>query len=205
MAKKKRYIFNPKTLIYEVEKASRKSRILKSLAFFACSIGLATLYFWLYTSVLGLELPKTLLLKKANAELVSRTEVLNRQLDRYDNVLSTLQMRDDGIYRSIFGMNEIPSDVRNAGFGGVNRYAHYSNGMLKNTAVRIDVLTKKAYIQNATKLIIPSELTNLASTLASASEIVKENKNGRKEQIKKLELFGSSNFFSYICIVIKRK
>ena len=148
MAKKKRYIFNPKTLIYEVEKASRKSRILKSLAFFACSIGLATLYFWLYTSVLGLELPKALLLKKANAELVSRTEVLNRQLDRYDNVLSTLQMRDDGIYRSIFGMNEIPSDVRNAGFGGVNRYAHYSNGMLKNTAVRIDVLTKKAYIQS---------------------------------------------------------
>ena len=148
MAKKKRYIFNPKTLIYEVEKASRKSRILKSLAFFACSIGLATLYFWLYTSVLGLELPKTLLLKKANAELVSRTEVLNRQLDRYDNVLSTLQMRDDGIYRSIFGMNEIPSDVRNAGFGGVNRYAHYSSGMLKNTAVRIDILTKKAYIQS---------------------------------------------------------
>ena len=28
----------------------------------------------------------------------------------------------------------------------------------------------------STKLIIPSELTNLASTLASASEIVKENK-----------------------------
>ena len=87
MAKKKRYILNPITLIYEVEKASRRSRVLKSLAFFIASLGLAVLYFWLYTSVLDLELPKTLLLKKTNAELVSRAEVLNRQLDVYDESL----------------------------------------------------------------------------------------------------------------------
>ena len=148
MAKKKRYIFNPRTLIYEVERRSRKSQVLKSLALLASSIGLAILYFWLYTSVLGLELPKTLLLKKTNAELISRAEVLNRQLDRYDEALAALQMRDDGIYRSIFGMNEIPSEVRNAGFGGVNRYSHYSSGLLKNTAVRLDVLTKKTYVQS---------------------------------------------------------
>ena len=148
MAKKKRYIFNPRTLIYEVERGSRRSRIFKSLAFFISSLGLAVLYFWLYTSVLELELPKTLLLKKANAELISRAEVLNRHLDIYDEALSTLQMRDDGIYRSIFGMNEIPSDVRNAGFGGVNRYSHYSSGLLKQTAIRLDVLTKKTYIQS---------------------------------------------------------
>lgn len=148
MAKKKRYIFNPRTLIYEVERRSRRSRVLKSLALFASSLGLAVVYFWIYTSVLGLELPKTLLLKKNNAELVSRAEVLNRQLDRYDNILNDLQMRDDGIYRSIFGMNEIPGEVRNAGFGGVNRYSHYSSGLLKSTAVRLDVLTKKTYIQS---------------------------------------------------------
>ena len=148
MAKKKRYIFNPRTLIYEVERRSRRSQVLKSLAFFISSLGMAVLYFWLYTSVLGLELPKTLLLKKSNAELISRAEVLNRQLDRYEEALSTLQMRDDGIYRSIFGMNEIPADVRNAGFGGINRYSHYSSGLLKNTAIRLDVLTKKTYIQS---------------------------------------------------------
>lgn len=148
MAKKKNYIFNPRTLLYEVERRSRRSRVLKSLALFASSLGLAVLYFWIYTSVLGLELPKTLLLKKTNAGLTSRVEVLNRQLDRYDNILTDLQMRDDGIYRSIFGMNEIPGDVRNAGFGGVNRYSHYSNGPLKSTAIRLDILTKKTYIQS---------------------------------------------------------
>jgi murein DD-endopeptidase MepM/ murein hydrolase activator NlpD len=49
-------------------------------------------------------------------------------------------------------MHEIPAEVRNAGFGGVNRYAHYDdidqNGLLKNTVVRLDVLTKKTYVQS---------------------------------------------------------
>ena len=73
---------------------------------------------------------------------------MNRQLDRCDDVLTALQMRDDDIYRSIFGMHEIPSEVRNAGFGGVNRYEHLEgvdyHGLLKSTTVRLDVLTKKS-------------------------------------------------------------
>lgn len=126
-------------------------RLMKTMVYFAASVGMTFFYFWIYTSVLGYELPKTVLLKKSNAEWSSRIEVLNRQLDRHEEDLSALQMRDDDIYRSIFGMNEIPMEVRNAGFGGVNRYAGYDfldpNGMLKNTAVRLDVLTKKTYVQ----------------------------------------------------------
>ena len=152
MSKSKKYIFNTRTLTYEVKKRSRRSRVLRSAILFALSLGLAVVYFWLYTSVLGLELPKTALLKKKNAEWCSRMEVMNRQLDAHEDALASLQMRDDDIYRSIFGMNEIPAEVRNAGFGGVNRYAHYDgmdqNGLLKSTAVRLDVLTKKTYVQS---------------------------------------------------------
>ena len=152
MSRSKKYIFNTRTLTYEVKMRSRKSRILRSVTLFALSLGLAVVYFWLYTSVLGLELPKTALLKKKNAEWCSKMEVMNRQLDSYEDALTSLQMRDDDIYRSIFGMNEIPAEVRDAGFGGVNRYAHYDgmdqNGLLKSTAVRLDVLTKKTYVQS---------------------------------------------------------
>lgn len=152
MSKNKNYILNPRTLKYEVKKRSRKSRLIRSAVLFAMSIGMAVFYFWIYSSVLGLEAPKTMLLKKANARWCSRIEVMNRQLDKYDDALQTLQMRDDDIYRSIFGMDEIPSEVRNAGFGGVNRYSRYDNidpnGLLKETAVRIDVLTKKTYVQS---------------------------------------------------------
>ena len=139
-------------LINDRHKKIKKAGLLKSAVMFVISIVMAVFYFWIYTSVLGYELPKTVLLKKSNAQWSSRIELLNSQLDRYDEALLTLQMRDDDIYRSIFGMNEIPQAVRNAGFGGVNRYEKYDlmdpDGLLKNTAVRLDVLTKKTYVQS---------------------------------------------------------
>ena len=124
MSKTNKYTFNPKTLSYEVKKRSKRSRVLRSLAIFAVSLVLSAVYLWVYVSVLELELPKTVLLKKENAQWSSRMEVLNRQLDACDEALVALQMRDDDIYRSIFGMHEIPAEIRNAGFGGVNRYEH---------------------------------------------------------------------------------
>ena len=152
MAQTRKYTFNPKTLSYGVAKRSRKIRIMRSLAFFAGSVLLALLYFWLYVAVFEMELPKTIILKKKNAGWTSKIEVMNRQLDKYDDALTLLQMRDDDIYRSIFGMHEIPAEVRNAGFGGVNRYAYLDgmsqSGLLKSTTVRMDVLTKKSYVQS---------------------------------------------------------
>ena len=151
MAKDKKHNFNEESIPHKGSSRSGMSRLLKSAALFAVSLGMTAFYFWIDTSVLGYELPKTILLKKSNAQWASRIEVLNRQLDRYDESLKTLQMRDDDIYRSIFGMSDIPNEVRNAGFGGVNRYAHYDqmgqSDLLKNTAIRLDVLMKKTYVQ----------------------------------------------------------
>ena len=162
MSNNKQYIFNRETLSYEVSRRSAKTRIFKLFGFAAASLCMAVLYFWIYTSVLGWELPKTVLLKKRNAEWCSKMEILNKQLDQYDEVLESLQMRDEGIYRSIFGMKEIPDAVRNAGFGGVNRYSHLEHadrsGLLRSTAERVDVLTKKTYVQSQSF----DEVANLA-------------------------------------------
>lgn len=152
MAKIKKYRFNPKTLSYEVSMRSRRDKMLRFAGFAVGSIALSVLYFWLYVSVFGLELPKTTILKKENAQWCSKLEVMNRNLDKYDDVLSSLQVRDDDIYRSIFGMHEIPSEARNAGFGGVNRYEYLdaagAGKMLKATVIRLDVLTKKTFVQS---------------------------------------------------------
>lgn len=147
-----RHIKNFKDNVDSPVKRSPRARMIRTMMLFAVSLVMAAFYFWIYTSVLGYELPKTVLLKKNNAQWGSKLEVLNSQLDMYEETLNALQMRDDDIYRSIFGMNEIPSAVRNAGFGGVNRYERYdlmdANGLLKNTAIRLDVLTKKTYVQS---------------------------------------------------------
>ena len=152
MSEFKRYKLNPETLLYEIEKASAKSRAVKIVMLVAASIALSSVYFWLATDVFGLELPKTVLLKKTNARWISRMELMNRQMDIYDASLEGLGIRDDEIYRNIFGMNVIPDEVRNAGFGGVNRYEFLDvlpeNSILRSTTVRLDVLTKKTYVQS---------------------------------------------------------
>ena len=116
MSKSIKYIFNPGTLSYEVKKRSRKSRLFRSVLLILVSLGMSAFYAWIYCSVLEWELPKTALLKKTNAEWCSKVEVLNRQLDEYDRVLTSLQQRDDDIYRSIFGMQHNRHGIRRLPF-----------------------------------------------------------------------------------------
>lgn len=147
-----KYILNPETLLYEMKKVSLKSKVFKGLLLFAGSVAMAVLYIWLFTSVLGYDLPKTAFLKAERARWDARMDLMNTKLDRCEESIEALRVRDDDIYRSIFGMNEIPAGVRNAGIGGVDRYSFLdgleSDDRLKNTALRIDRLTRKVYVQS---------------------------------------------------------
>ena len=147
-----KYILNPETLLYEMKEVSLKSKVFKGLLLFAGSVAMAVLYIWLFTSVLGYDLPKTAFLKAERARWDARMDLMNTKLDRCEESIEALRVRDDDIYRSIFGMNEIPAGVRNAGIGGVDRY-YFLDGLesddrLKNTALRIDRLTRKVYVQS---------------------------------------------------------
>lgn len=148
----RKYRLNPQTLLYETERTPLLTRLSWILGFAAGSLLLAFFWFWIYSSVLGLEPPKTLILKKRNARWTSLVEQMDRRLDADQATLEGLQIRDDEIYRNIFGMNPIAPEIRNAGFGGVNRYAYLDviseNSLLKKTALRLDRLTKQAYVQS---------------------------------------------------------
>ena len=147
-----KYILNPETLLYEMKEVSLKSKVFKGLLLFAGSVAMAVLYIWLFTSVLGYDLPKTAFLKAERARWDARMDLMNTKLDRCEESIEALRVRDDDIYRSIFGMNEIPAGVRNAGIGGVDRYSFLdgleSDDRLKNTALRVDRLTRKVYVQS---------------------------------------------------------
>lgn len=139
-------MFNPLTLSYEVKTDSKLTGLVKSLSFLAVTLVVTILILVIHVS-LGFDLPKTAILRKKNAKLTSRITLLNRQLDQHNKNLYALQVRDDGIYRSIFGMNAIPDEVRNSGFSGINRYSEYE-GTLKDAAQKLDYLMKKTYIQS---------------------------------------------------------
>lgn len=145
-------VINPKTLLYELQDEHRGLKVVRIVCLAVLAPGLAALYFWLYTSVLGLDLPKTAYLKKQNARWQARVELLNRQMDVYDQTLSGIEDRNDEVYRSIYGLGNIPDEVKNAGFGGVNRYEYLdrfgANSELKATVRRMDRLTKRIYVQS---------------------------------------------------------
>lgn len=152
MAEFRKYRLNPETLLYEMEKVPMRTRVGKVFLFLVLSLAIFLIYLWLWTGVLGWELPKTTLLRKRNAEWASRTELLSRRLDHCAEVLEGLQLRDDEIYRNIFGMTEISPEVRSSGMGGVNRYSDLekqgASPFLLSVVTRMDMLTKQAYIQS---------------------------------------------------------
>lgn len=152
MAVKRRYRFNSETLAYEVHKIPLMKRFSAGFVLFLLSVAAFVGYFLIYTIYFELETPKMLLLKQESVELQSKFELLQRRFEQSNHVLMELQRRDNYVYRPIFGMEEISQEVRNAGFGGVNRYEHLENlsnsQFITDVEKKMDVLYKKAFVQS---------------------------------------------------------
>lgn len=129
-----------------------KLRWFHVLAAFAASIALFVGYLHIYTFVFGLELPKTMRLRHKNEALVLQAQMLDRRMDMYADALEALEVRDEEIYRSIFGLNSIPASVRNEGIRGVGENEDFNltehGSKMRDLCRKSDVLKKKAYIQS---------------------------------------------------------
>ena len=95
-----KYVLNPQTL--RLEKKKNKHRLLKTLFVIAAGAVLFALYMWIHASVLGKDLPKTAVLRRQNADWQSRVEQMEARLDRDEEALSLLEVRDDRIYSYIY-------------------------------------------------------------------------------------------------------
>ena len=153
MGKKHReYIFDPQTLSYRENIVSFRQRTRRLLLSFAGSFLVALFYLWLYISVFHLELPKTTMLKKQNAQWCSKMSIQNKRMDDCRQRLEGLRERDDGVYRAIFGLPEISAAERYSGIGGINRYAYLlendHTGLLSSSVRKLDFLRKMACVQS---------------------------------------------------------
>lgn len=152
MKRSKRYKFNPETLAYEIHRIPIKSRLSKGFLLFLLSFITSIGYYYIYTQYFSMESPKLLSLKRENEAIKSRLDLLNRRFESASKSLYALEMKDNYVYRPIFGMDEIPEDVRNAGFGGVDRYSYLNNfdrsGILSTAISNLDILYKKAFVQS---------------------------------------------------------
>ncbi len=147
MSRKKRFILNPETLVAELREEARGwgwNALWVTLG----ALVLFLLFMWLHVYVLEQDLPKTAILKRRNAYWASRVERMKARMDRYEEMLGLMELRDDRVYRSVYGMDEIPQAVRNSGFGGQDRYAALAGTALEGVGRRMDLLEKRVYIQS---------------------------------------------------------
>ena len=172
MAKEK-YRFNPESLQYDQINHTLRDKLLNFLTYFTASIIIAVIYFLVFSHFF--DLPKERILKREVNQLSLQYEILNKQLDLISSVLEDMQHRDDNIYRVVFNSDPIPQSVRTAGFGGVNRYVElegYENSdLIVQTARRLDILKKQAYVQSTSYDQVIEMAINKEDMLASIPSI----------------------------------
>ena len=106
------------------------------------------LFMWVRVSVMHGDLPKTAILRHTNAEWSTRIDQMSQQLDRYEELLSMMEERDDRVYRSVYGLDEIPQAIRRSGFSGETRYAYLQGTAVADIVKRLDNMEKRVYVQS---------------------------------------------------------
>jgi murein DD-endopeptidase MepM/ murein hydrolase activator NlpD len=147
---KSKYRFNTESLNYDKVRPSLKKRLLILVSYLSILAVIAILLNIFYASLF--DTPREKILKRENSQLNQQFEILNQKIGHLENVLDDIEKRDDNIYRTIFNADPIPYSVRDAGFGGVNRYEYlegYDNSdKIIETARRLDQLSKAVYVQS---------------------------------------------------------
>lgn len=147
---KVRYHFNTNSLKIEKVKVTFRQKFLRFL-----SVAVTGLVFASVVIVLAynfLDSPKERMMQRELDQYKLQFTILNDRLEKVQAVVSDLRERDDNIYRVILESEPIPSTVREAGYGGADRYARlegYKNAeIIKNTTRKLDLITSQLYVQS---------------------------------------------------------
>ncbi len=169
----KRYKFNPESLSYESVGLTQHEKVLSILGYLSTGVAIALFFVLLFSNFY--ESPKIKRLKRENQQLLAQYKLMSKDMDKIGKVLTDLQQRDDNIYRVVFEADPIPSSVREAGFGGVNKYSRLENmdnaELVIETAKKLDILSKKAYIQSKSYDEVIKMVLNKEKMLSSIPSI----------------------------------
>ena len=150
MGKKKKFRFNPETLNYEQIEHTFGYKLKRFLMYILTGVFSGVIFFFAFMHFV--KSPREKQLMRENQNILSQYTLLNKQLDEYEAILSDIQLRDDNLYRVIFQADPIPSAIRQAGYGGTNRYEHLMDmadaELVVGTTQKLDMLTKQLYIQS---------------------------------------------------------
>ena len=167
------YYFNTHSLKYERVIISWKKRLWRVLGFLSTAVVLASANVLIAYNVF--DSPKEKRLKRELEESNLQLEILKQRTDQVETVLHDIQERDITIYRVIFEADPIPASVREAGYGGVDRYNslkdYYNSDAVIDVTQRIDKLSKQLYIQSKSFDEVFNLVKNKSEMMASIPAI----------------------------------
>lgn len=170
---KSKYRFNPESLSYDKVSRTTKDKLFRFSTYLSASILLAIVYYVIFAFFF--DSPKEKGLKRQVSELRVNYQLLNNQLNNIETVLDDMKDRDDNIYRTIFEAEPISKSIREAGFGGVDRYRSLEKlndaNIVINTAKRLDKIAKKIYVQSVSYDEIIKMAVNKEAMLAAVPAI----------------------------------
>lgn len=150
--KKVKYYYDSENLAYRKIVTKKRKRFGYIALFILSAAVFGILSFIILLNTSFFETPKDRLQAREIENLKIRYAILNKKINEVEEVLESIEERDNNIYRTYFNTSIIPEQQRKAGFGGVNRYKDlegYNNSELViNTSKRVDVLSKQAAIQS---------------------------------------------------------
>ena len=114
------YIYNPKTRTYDRIYPTVRQRALSIMRRLFVGMGLGAGSFILLLFIFGSPSEKELRIE--NSRLIAQYNVLSRRLDEALGVMKGIQQRDDNLYRVVLQTDPVSDAVRQAGYGGTNRY-----------------------------------------------------------------------------------
>ncbi|MGI6478390.1 MAG: M23 family metallopeptidase [Salinivirgaceae bacterium] len=145
----KRYILDPDTLTFKEHKTTKKQLFRKIGLFTAIGVVLGVLF---YIGAIFLHhTPTGVFLKFQNNRLVSGLLKMESRLDKKAEILSSIEEKDDYLYRNYAELTPLPSTIRQAGFGGVDRYKKFDvfnqGKLLARVFKKADILENQIKIQ----------------------------------------------------------
>jgi len=170
---KVKYRFNKKSLTFDRVQTTFKKRLLYFFTHLSTGVvfGAAVLILAYYF----LDSPKEKAQKREIEEMQLQYRILNDQLGKVAAILKDLEDRDDNIYRVIFEAEPIPSSIREAGIGGIDKYeklkGYKNSDLIVETRKKMDKIMGQLYVQSKSYDEVFNMAKNKEKMLASIPAI----------------------------------
>jgi len=147
-----KYYYDTETCKYERIKTSTSDIVLNTLGIFSLTLAMAVGLLFLYSSYF--ESPKEVILRNEVKEMEFYYDNLQVEVKRLEEILNSMEYRDDNIYRAVLGSEPIEKSIREAGVGGSDRYDDIKNqdiiheDLIIKLHESVDKLRRQVYIES---------------------------------------------------------